>query len=298
MNIGTPSSLNYYGNKPQHRHDAEVFIPGRRLLNAVLRAADNMVAPQKNERPKIEFSEFWLSVVRQYTELNLTFSKDRLIAISAIAQRVKDHSRFTYLAGLWEETIALDLLWSTKHPESALRQETYQAPSWSWGCLNAVISNDRWGNGDYKGSSPKTWISNVQAHVNSHVEDISATGQVFEGSRLCLDGYLYPCSHMDNRQRTLFGGIGWVLHATNGADDDGFSALFLPDVESEVRALDCGLVRLLPVLSSDMMAFQGGINFWGLVLSLSGASFTRIGVWSTRTRPDRFPPLKSSIMLI
>lgn len=82
----------------------------------------------------------WYDAVHNYTHLALTFHKDRLAAVAAVAKRTakrsKNHGR--YLAGLWEHTLLPDLLWQTHPPGSQYGPAARPAadgtsfPTWSW----------------------------------------------------------------------------------------------------------------------------------------------------------------------
>lgn len=97
----------------------------------------------------------WDAVVELYSLLNLTFTSDKLVAISGLARSIttsdpNDHGD-GYLAGLWQSTLPTHLLWTTEKiieqswendievriPE---RYEQYIAPSWSWASINGKIS--------------------------------------------------------------------------------------------------------------------------------------------------------------
>ncbi|KAI1781361.1 heterokaryon incompatibility protein-domain-containing protein [Hypoxylon cercidicola] len=75
-------------------------------------------------------------IVTFYTLRKLTRSTDKLRALSAIASWFEKKLSDNYLAGLWEQDLVLDLLWTTAKPG---RRETYkgstelyEAPTWSW----------------------------------------------------------------------------------------------------------------------------------------------------------------------
>jgi hypothetical protein len=72
----------------------------------------------------------WQAIIEEYTRCDLTFEKDKLIAISGVASRMKEHIRCRYLAGLWEHHLLTQLLWDMGI--GGKRLQTYQAPSWSW----------------------------------------------------------------------------------------------------------------------------------------------------------------------
>jgi hypothetical protein len=82
-----------------------------------------------------------------YCKCDLTFSSDKLVALSGLANRVKSTlelnkpGQHRYLAGIWEETLPEALIWTPFH--DTRRYQQYVAPSWSWASVNrAVISGE------------------------------------------------------------------------------------------------------------------------------------------------------------
>lgn len=81
----------------------------------------------------------WAKVLREYTRRSITVSTDKFHAIGAIAERFHQFRKSRYLAGLWEDTILLDLLWTTVTDAGSTRPKEYRAPSWSWAALNNEV---------------------------------------------------------------------------------------------------------------------------------------------------------------
>jgi hypothetical protein len=79
----------------------------------------------------------WQAIIEEYTRCDLTFEKDKLIAISGVASRMKEHIRCRYLAGLWEHHLLTQLLWDMGI--GGKRLQTYQAPSWSWASTTGQV---------------------------------------------------------------------------------------------------------------------------------------------------------------
>ncbi|UPX15238.1 uncharacterized protein EKO05_0005694 [Ascochyta rabiei] len=82
----------------------------------------------------------WLHVVQSYSQLELTYTTDRLPALSGIACLVASKTADDYVAGLWRRDIAAGLLWYVWPPQSV--KSTYVAPSWSWASTTAVWTFD------------------------------------------------------------------------------------------------------------------------------------------------------------
>ncbi|KAI8633581.1 HET-domain-containing protein [Xylariaceae sp. FL1651] len=89
----------------------------------------------------------WYDIVSDYSGLALSFDKDKLPALAAISQRsVKERAmNDKFLAGLWQDTLLLDMLWET-YPQSSsngpMQKPTAGSPpSWSWA---SVTSRVKW----------------------------------------------------------------------------------------------------------------------------------------------------------
>jgi hypothetical protein len=90
-----------------------------------------------------EMHKYWGDLVQIYCNSNLTFSKDRLVAISGLASNFyasfQSQGMFTtlsdhpaYLAGLWNHDLTSQILWKVTQ---ARTQSVYTAPSWSWASI-------------------------------------------------------------------------------------------------------------------------------------------------------------------
>ncbi|KAL6708067.1 hypothetical protein ACN47E_003501 [Coniothyrium glycines] len=82
-------------------------------------------------------------LLESYTQLSLTKTSDRLPAFSGLCQRVKS-LRGEYCAGLWYDTMAMDLSW---HVDNAVNDESgtgrpvqYLGPTWSWVSVNSPVN--------------------------------------------------------------------------------------------------------------------------------------------------------------
>ncbi|PQE28701.1 hypothetical protein CJF32_00003916 [Rutstroemia sp. NJR-2017a WRK4] len=85
--------------------------------------------------------KLWYKIVHEYSRLQLTFEKDRMPALAALTQdmeMLRADDRF--LAGLWEKTLLLDLLWMVWPPRPKTgRLATWRAPTWSWACVQSQV---------------------------------------------------------------------------------------------------------------------------------------------------------------
>ena len=99
----------------------------------------NIRIAQKRRAMKHIPGNTWLSLVQHYTDCQLSFSKDKLPAISGIAEFYGKKMEDEYIAGFFKETLLPSLLWKRESP--ILYRPSYRAPSWSWAAVDGTI---RW----------------------------------------------------------------------------------------------------------------------------------------------------------
>lgn len=74
----------------------------------------------------------------EYSKTDLSFEKDRMMALSGIATAVTQSSGMHYLAGLWKELLPMGLLWRLYNPNyKGTRLD--RAPSWSWQSIDRRV---------------------------------------------------------------------------------------------------------------------------------------------------------------
>lgn len=85
----------------------------------------------------------WHDVLLEYSALNLSHEADKLPALSGLAkQNGRGRLSAKYLAGLWSNSIMIDLLWSSHYSSRVKLErgpEAWRAPSWSWASQNTVV---------------------------------------------------------------------------------------------------------------------------------------------------------------
>ena len=102
----------------------------------------------------------WQSVVEDYSRLDLTFSKDRLPALAAIAQRqLKIRENDTYIAGLWKSSLLTDLTWRCSSNLEKSSRSASRVPSWSWASITGAV--------EYGSPKDLTWALSVDISCNS-----------------------------------------------------------------------------------------------------------------------------------
>jgi len=92
----------------------------------------------------------WHRLLGSYVHRQSTKSTDRFPAIAGLATLVAEATRWTYVAGLWKDSLLEELLWYISYPHSCpagkelLEQldvgspDTYIGPSWSWAHCRSI----------------------------------------------------------------------------------------------------------------------------------------------------------------
>lgn len=93
-------------------------------------------------------SYHWPNVVKLFTHCDLTFSRDKLVAVSALARMMSTISGEDYVAGMWKRTLERNLLWfksrnGTSRVQPQVDAGIYRAPSWSWASVDGQIEPGR-----------------------------------------------------------------------------------------------------------------------------------------------------------
>ncbi|KAF1931071.1 HET-domain-containing protein [Didymella exigua CBS 183.55] len=81
----------------------------------------------------------WMQIVEYYSRCSLTFSSDKLVAISGIAELFGKTIRCAYLSGLWERDLRHQLLWKTWPRCASPLNDGTRGPSWSWTAIDSYI---------------------------------------------------------------------------------------------------------------------------------------------------------------
>ncbi|KAI4102706.1 MAG: hypothetical protein L6R37_004237 [Teloschistes peruensis] len=105
----------------------------------------------------------WSPLLEKYCRTRLTFERDKLVAISSLAQLMGTQLHDQYVFGLWKRILPSQLLWRVEeYPQGivsgffpihkdevyqtnfiAYRPELYRAPSWSWASVEGPIVTSR-----------------------------------------------------------------------------------------------------------------------------------------------------------
>ncbi|OIW25269.1 HET-domain-containing protein [Coniochaeta ligniaria NRRL 30616] len=136
---------------------------------------------------ELSVEDTWWDMVSMYSILALTNPHDKLPGIGAIAEEISrsKQPKDRYLAGLWSDTLASDLLWRSDHPEVTNRS-SWTAPTWSWASIKSPIKY---------GASPRKMAFQTKVTVQDATcdyKDGNPYGVVVSG-QVSLRGYLVPC---------------------------------------------------------------------------------------------------------
>ena len=133
-------------------------------------------------------AEKWRMTVKAYTQRQLTFASDKLPAIAGAASKTPQAQRTKYLAGMWQESLLLDLLWQVM-PGATHKALTYPdesgrvVPSWSWASIDRGVTWNPL-------QKPELLSELVTAHVN--VDGQNPYGTV-AGGKLTIRGRVKQC---------------------------------------------------------------------------------------------------------
>ncbi|KAK0126295.1 hypothetical protein ONS95_007906 [Cadophora gregata] len=92
-------------------------------------------------KPSQEFNKLWRDIVKEYTNRQLTFPKDKLPALAGVAAEIASLSGQKYLAGLWSDDLIHSILWCRDFATTPLPPPSqYRAPSWSWAAIDSPVT--------------------------------------------------------------------------------------------------------------------------------------------------------------
>ena len=156
--------------------------------------------PERNEVPSEathRFEELWYRhIVPLYSTTKISFHSDRLLALSAVAQRYCAARKLQtpdYVAGVWKPDLPAALLWRHNVDVSGPVYDSLSlAPSWSW----ASSSGEAWGIVPHR-------LDAKASVVSVHAEPMSRNP--FDGTRSCvlrLQGRLWKFCRREDGNKT------------------------------------------------------------------------------------------------
>lgn len=97
---------------------------------------------ERGKAKEVRLLDTWYrEIVAQASRRKLTFETDRLMAINGLAKQVIGLPEFKchYTFGLWEEDLAMGLLWRGTNSSRRRPPQTFSAPSWSWASISGDV---------------------------------------------------------------------------------------------------------------------------------------------------------------
>lgn len=202
--------------------------------------------------------ELWARVVETYSRMNLTMAKDKLIALSGIAELMSTSILGSkevparYVAGLWDKYLESQLLWRVEpifirhnrtFQQPGRRPQDYRAPSFSWASVDAQTGvSDQPGNGiTYGEVTDKDLLIERQKEHNSVVttkQTDNAFGLV-TGGHIMLHGKLRKIKLSKGERGRFY----WRLLDRNGVcpkiDKERHHNVYLdaPDDDEKLHAI-------------------------------------------------------------
>jgi hypothetical protein len=121
-------------------------------------------------------------MVVEYSQAQLTYATDKLPAFSGLADEMQRNSEQQYLAGLWRDSLVLDMC-SYRNDHGKTNQSPLtgsRAPSWSWASVDGPITYNSHLFGHYSPNTSVVCFPEVLA-AGCSLHGPSLTGQVNNG---------------------------------------------------------------------------------------------------------------------
>jgi hypothetical protein len=137
---------------------------------------------------ELEAHRLWGRLLQRYTRTNLTKSEDRLIALAGLASRMALFTKSTYVAGLWRNNLASNLLWKSKSLSRPFPID-YLAPTFSWASVDSPVEMVEL----LEDAEPDEWAPTVEVvEVHIHLKSQSGPFGQVTGGYLRLKGIVRP----------------------------------------------------------------------------------------------------------
>ncbi|KAK7452332.1 hypothetical protein Landi51_04220 [Colletotrichum acutatum] len=150
--VGEEGNMSQVNQRSYRFHDSKrAEDPNYALLPMPLKMAYYTSLDDKGEHAARNLRNWWRRLVERYTTLDLTQESDRLPAIMGLAiqyGRRTGQEMQDYIAGIWRNSLPLDLLWHTENPSSEPDSQNLKAketPSWSWASCRSQVRMPREG---------------------------------------------------------------------------------------------------------------------------------------------------------
>jgi hypothetical protein len=243
-----------------------------------------------------ELHDIWFKLIGSYSPLKMTYSSDKLVALSGVAEVVYGAQDFChgYLAGLWRETLIQDMLWfvTTAHEP---RPSEFRAPSWSWASVEGLIGNAENGMATSFGfTGAKAVARLVDYQISTHPEDVKQTGRIL-GSFLKMQGVIKPAPALESGDNENV----YKIHDVILFGEDIRGDVYI-DALSETRSI-LYLMPLKLTVDKEFRAIataDSPCTVKGLLLQKDGDCYNRVGMFSvSKLSMDYFDDCKRQDIL-
>ena len=158
---------------------------GGLLNNAGCRSGG--VESRSDTKPKDDLLKLWVGILEPYSTKRLTYTSDKLVALSGIAKLMEQPLDDQYCARLWRKRLVTQLFWIGTCNEQRLRPQPkpYRAPSWSWASLDGPVMH--WFHTESSCAEVNTLIDITKCKVESTADDSTS---LVTGGILRLSGWL------------------------------------------------------------------------------------------------------------
>ena len=102
-----------------------------------------VVRLMESEHPKPAHA-VWQRALSSYPQASLTKYEDKLIALAGITSELSANFSDGYIADLWKQYMATELLWYVDMDTVSSKQTKYRAPSFSWASVDGAIIPGGW----------------------------------------------------------------------------------------------------------------------------------------------------------
>lgn len=271
-------------------------------------------------KKRIYALEIWNRVVEMYCKTELSFGKDKLPALSGIANRMSESISCEYVAGLWDWNLPSQLLWKVEpvlqrtsngvrfiHSGKRAREHKsgkmiYRAPSFSWASIDSHES-DHTTCGEV---TDQDILVKMESAVISQSDEQKrdSFGQIL-GGHVTLWGFIFKVSLYEKQPNRY----AWKFEPGN-LDEDGFlvpkglweedhanTYLDCPDDDNiEHHILGSDGIYYLPVARGERLDSEDGKYMIGLLLQrelctprIHGfGTFRRIGLTKLSPWADKY----------
>ncbi|KAI0393365.1 HET-domain-containing protein [Xylariaceae sp. FL0594] len=246
----------------------------------------------------------WHAILMLYANCELTFSGDKLLAVSGLA---KDMKRYLaqlgcddtgYLAGIWHARLPQALVWNVR--ELGTRPVPYRAPSWSWAAVDAHTNMQDW----IRRPDPSIEIvADVISASTDPLDPEDETGAVKAGV-ITLRGKLFAADLRPDFKTELFNEAmrrvrnvksaetGEVLFSVPDDIRDGFYQwLVMFDTREDIS----GEVFCLPITHGESKTFSGQREWYFTGIALQKVEddgcYRRVGSLNLNMVDERFEPV-------